>query len=253
MRHGILTACVALFPLTQSFAQGEDLVGGVRTTVEQWVQTRQLISRSQADWQGEKDMLDQTIALYERELGAIGEQMTKVSTNNTQVAAEMADAGALKESSIEAVNRVRTFATEFEARLKAAAPQLPAPLQESIKPLMLRLPADPATTKMLAAERLQVIVGILNELDKFNSAVNLFNEKIRNDKGEEVSVETLYVGLGAAYFVNQTADFAGVGTPGPNGWQWTSKSDIASVVQEAVQMYRNERTARFLKLPVTIQ
>ena len=37
-------------------------------------------------------------------------------------------------------------------------------------------------------------------------------------------MQTLYVGLGAAYFVNETADFAGVGTPGPNGWQWTPQA-----------------------------
>jgi hypothetical protein len=179
--------------------------------------------------------------------------MAKVTTNNTQVAAEMTEAQALKESSGRALDRVRAFATDFESRLKSTSPRWPAPLQESLKPLMLRLPEDPATTKMLAAERLQVIVGILNELDKFNSAVNLFNEKLKNPQGEEVAVETLYVGLGAAYFVNQTADFAGVGAPGPTGWQWTPQPEVAATVQEAVQMYRNERTARFLQLPVTIE
>jgi hypothetical protein len=106
---------------------------------------------------------------------------------------------------------------------------------------------------MLSAERIQVIVGILNELDKFNNAVNVFSEKRKNPKGEEVSVQTLYVGLGAAYFVNDTADFAGVGSPGANGWEWTVRPELASAVQEAVKMYRNERTAHFVPLPVTIR
>ena len=171
---------MALFPLSLVFAQSGDAVGGVRTTLEKWVETRQLISRSQADWQTDKDMLDQTVALYERELKSIDEQMAKVSTNNTQVAKEMAEAQALQESSGAGLERVRAFATGFEARLKGVLPRWPAPLQDILKPLMLRMPADPANTKMLAAERVQVIVGVLNELDKFNNAVNVFNEKRKN-------------------------------------------------------------------------
>ena len=61
---------------------------------------------------------------------------------------------------------------------------------------------------------MQVLVGVLNELDKFNNAVNIFSEKRKNDQGDEVAVETVYVGLGAAYFVNDADDFAGMGLPG---------------------------------------
>lgn len=232
----------AVDPLTES-----------RSTIEKWVETRQLISKTRSDWQADKDTLEQTIALYERELKSIDEQMSKVSTNNTQVTKEMADAEALKKSSNEARDRAAQFATEFEGRLKKVVPQLPGPLQDIVKKDMARIPADPANTKMLAAERMQVCVGVLNELDKFNNAVNVFNEKRKNDKGEEVAVQSLYVGLGAGYFVNETADFAGVGTPGANGWEWANKPEIAPTVQEAVKIYRNEKTARFLTLPVAVK
>ena len=105
---------------------------------------------------------------------------------------------------------------------------------------------------MSAAEQLQVVVGILNELDKFNTAVSIFSEKRKNPQGEEVAVETVYVGLGAAYFVNDAGDFAGLGTPGPSGWNWTTRPEIASSVREVIRIYRNERPARFVTLPVTI-
>ena len=118
---------------------------------------------------------------------------------------------------------------------------------------MVRIPEDPDKTKMLSAERVQVCVGVLNELDKFNNAVNVFNEKRKNDKGEEVAVQTIYVGLGTAYFVNETGDFAGVGAPGVKGWEWTNKPEIAPTVEAAVKIYRNEQTARFVTLPVVIK
>ena len=224
-----------------------------RATLEKWVETRQLISKTKADWQTDKETLEQTMALYERELQSIGEQMSKVTTNNTQVAREMAEATALQESSKLTLDAARKFATEFESKVKSLAPKFPAPLQDILKPLLARMPADPANTKMLAAERLQVLVGVLNELDKFNNAVNLFNEKRKNEKGDEVSVQTVYLGLGAAYFVNEAGDFAGVGAPGASGWEWTVKSDIAPKVQEVVKIYRNERAARFVTLPASVR
>ncbi|MBC8095724.1 MAG: DUF3450 family protein [Akkermansiaceae bacterium] len=224
-----------------------------RSTLEKWVEARQLISKTRTDWQSDKETLEQTIALYERELKAIDEQMSKVSTNNTQVAKEMEEATSLQKVSHVTLNGTRQFATDFEAKLKRLTPQLPIPLQDILKPMLARMPADPATTKMLAAERVQVLVGVLSELDKFNNAVNLFNEKRKNSQGEEVAVQTIYVGLGAAYFVNEAGDFAGTGTSGASGWEWTTKSEIASAVQEVVRIYRNERTARFVTLPATIR
>lgn len=232
---------------------GESPLNETRSTLERWVETRQLISKTRNDWQADKELLEQTAALYERELKSLDEQMSKVSTNNTQVAREMTEAEALKKASIEALERARQFAAKFEAGLKLQIPGLPAPLQDLLKPLLARMPADSTNTRMLAAERLQVIVGILNELDKFNNAVSVFSEKRKNEKGEEVAVQTIYVGLGAAYFVNDTADFAGVGVPGARGWEWTVQPGLASAVQDAVKMYRNERTARFVQLPVTIK
>ena len=231
----------------------ESSVNDARATLEKWVETRQLISKTKSDWQSDKESLEQTVALYERELKGIDEQMSKVSTNNTQVEKEMKEAIVLQKQSNEALGETRQFATDFEVKVRNVAPQLPMPLQDILKPLIARLPADPANTKMLAAERVQVLVGILNELDKFNNAVNVFNEKRKNSKGEEVAVQTVYIGLGAAYFVNEAGDFAGVGAPGANGWDWNVKNEIAATVQDVVKIYRNEKTARFVTLPVAIR
>lgn len=224
-----------------------------RSTLEQWVQTRQLISKTKNDWLSDKESLEQTVALYERELKSLEDQMSKVSTNNTQVAKEMADATSLQKVSNETLEVSRIFATELEAKVRQLSPKLPVPLQDILKPNLARLPSDPANTKTLTAERVQVLVGILGELDKFNNAVNLFNEKRNNSRGDEVAVQTIYVGLGAAYFVNDAADFAGTGTPGGEGWEWVAKPEIASTVQEIVKIYRNERTARFVTLPATVR
>jgi len=98
-----------------------------RSTLEQWVQTRQLISQTRTDWQTDKETLEQTVALYERELKAIDEQFSKVATNNTQVAKEMSEAEALQKTSNETLADAKKFATEFEAQVKQLVPRFVPP------------------------------------------------------------------------------------------------------------------------------
>jgi hypothetical protein len=234
-------------------ARAESPVTEVRSTLEKWVETRQLISRTKSDWQSDKEMLEQTCQLLERELKELGEQSAKLSTNHLQVEKERAQAEATLASSEETLDQARQFAADFEAQVRIVVPQFPGPLQELLRPLLDRLPSDPASTKMAPTERMQVIVGILSELDKFNSAVSVFSEKRRDPKGEELAVETVYVGLGAAYFVSDSGKFAGTGMPGPNGWEWTSAPEIGPLVKEVVRIYRNERPARFVSLPAVIR
>jgi hypothetical protein len=248
LRAGVL---LALFGAVSLY--GGDPLTEARAVLETWVQTRQLIARTRTEWQADRDVLEQTVALYERELKGIDEALSKVSTNQTQAVRERDEAETLKRVSAEALDAAKVFAGGLEFALRQTVPQLPAPLQDLVRKDLARLPADPANTRMTAAERIQVTVAVLNEIDKFNNAVNVFSEKRANAKGEEVAVQTLYVGLGAAFFVNDTADFAGVGAPGKDGWHWTVQSELAPTVLEALKVYRNEHSARFLKLPVTIQ
>lgn len=255
-RNRIVTKRAILVSLLFAGLSGSGLADSplkeTRTTLEKWVQTRQIISKAQSDWKSDQDTIQQTIQLFERELKATEEQLSKFSTNNTQIARERAEAASLKEDSEKGLAAAREFAGDLENDIKALAPRLPVPLQEIIKPLLNRMPAD-EKTRMTAAERLQVSVGILNELDKFNSAVSLFNEKRTNARGEEVAVETVYIGLGAAYFTNDSGDFAGIGVPSQETWEWQIKPELAKTVREVIQIYRNERPARFVSLPAVVR
>lgn len=232
--------------------RAEPNLGETRSTLEKWVETRQLVSRARSDWQTDKETIEQSLQLFDRELKLVQEQLAKVSTNSAQVEKERLEAEAVKKASGESIEKARQFAAGFEARISQLIPQLPVPLTDTLKPLLRRMPTEP-NTKMTAAERLQVIVGVLNELDKFNNAVSVFNERRKNAKGEEVAVDTVYVGLGAAYFVNEAGDFAGMGTPSVNGWEWTPRPELAAPVREVIRIYRNERPPRFIPLPVVLR
>ena len=233
--------------------QAGNTLNEARSTLDKWVETSQLISKTKMDWQSDREILEQSIQLFERELKSVEEQRAKLGTNSTQVERERTQAEASLKASTQALAQATRFAADFEGKITQVVPQLPAPLQGILKPLLNRMPTNSVSTRMQAAERVQVIVGVLNEMDKFNNAVTIFNEKRKNQKGEEVAVETVYVGLGTAYFVNDAGDFAGLGLPGPNGWQWNTKPELAATVREVIRIYRNESPARFVSLPVSIK
>jgi len=246
-----LTLLVALAVTTS--ARAETPLNETRSVLEKWIETRQLISRTRSDWQSDKEMIEQTSRLFERELKAVEDKSATIGTNSVQVEKEKIQAEARLKSSNESIEKAKQFAAGFETRLQKLVPQLPAPLQETLKPLLSRMPADSANSTMATTERIQAIVGVLSELDKFNNAVSVYSEKRKNGKGEEVAVETMYIGLGAAYFVNDAGHFSGMGMPGPQGWEWDLKPEIAASVREAVRIYRNERPARFVQLPAVIR
>lgn len=243
----------ALLVAANALAADAAKLSETRGTLEKWVETRQLVSKTRADWQTDKETIEQTIALFERELKGVEEQMSKLSTNSTQADKERVQTEAAIKAANESLEPSQKFAADFEAQVMKVVPQLPQPLQEILKPLLARLPTDPANTKMKATERIQVIAGVLNEIDKFNNTVTIFNEKRQNSSGAEVAVEAVYVGLGAGYFVNEAGDFAGMGAPGSKGWEWSVKPEIASSVKEVIRVYRAERTARFVALPAVIK
>ncbi len=252
-RYKFLAMLLLVMAGWSNLVQAQGSLSETRVTLEKWVETRQLIAKTRSDWQTDQEAIGQSIKLFERELKAVEEQVSKLDTNTVQVDKERLQAETLLKSSTESLDSAKQFATAFEAQITKLVPQLPVPLQDILKPLLNRIPADPAKTRMSAAERTQVAVGILNELDKFNGAINIFSEKRINDRKEEVAVEMVYVGLGAAYFVNDAGDFSGMGSPGPKGWEWISKPELASSVKEIIRIYRNERPARFVPLPAVIR
>lgn len=234
-------------------AEESSALNRTRTALEQWVETRQLISKTRSDWQADKDIIEQSTLLFERELKSLEAQLSNVSTNSTQVDKERADAQRQQEELNAALDRVKSLVRGLEEKLVRLAPGFPPPLAEKLQPLLQRVPANPASTKAGALERMQTVVGIINEVDKFNAAVTVVSEVQKNPSGAEVQVETMYVGLAQAYFVDKAGEYAGVGVPGPQGWQWTPNNELAGKIQKSIAIYKNMTPATFVSLPVQIK
>src|ERR1041385_3391051 len=94
-----------------------------RGTLEKWVETRQLVSKTRGDWQTDKETIEQTIALFERELKGVEEQMAKLNTNSSQVEKERVQTEVAIKSAKESLEPSEKFAAEFETQLTKFVPQ----------------------------------------------------------------------------------------------------------------------------------
>lgn len=256
MRNASRFLCLSallLAPPSGLAAENALALATARESVAQWVRTRQLISETRAAWESDKETLGQTKALFERELATVRGRLAGVSTNSTVANGERREAEAALKEHTEALEAARVLAAELEVQARQVLPLLPPPLLATVKPLTDRLPADSADTKAGAGERLQTVVALLNEIDKFNNAVTVAPEKQPNAKGEMVAVDTLYLGLSGAWFVDAAGEVAGTGRPSPQGWQWTPRPEIAAQVRDAVAVYRSQKPAAFVALPASVQ
>jgi hypothetical protein len=245
-----MTLCLGV---TGMAGAGPSPLDEARSVLEQWVRTRQLVAKTQADWVAEKDVLEASARVFERELQDLDARVTGLGEASAQVARERQELQSEKEALEQATLQARTLATRFETRLRDLRPWLPEPLDRRVAPLFERFPEDPESTRLTVAERLQNLVGLLNEIDKFNGSVVVESEIRKNDQGLEVQVETLYLGLAQAYFVGEGGRFAGVALPTGNGWQTTPRNDLGPTIERAVAMYRNQSPAALLALPFEVR
>src|ERR1041384_6297153 len=89
MKLFLIFALSGALPLGQALcAESQSKLSDARTSLEKWVETRQLISKTRGDWQTDKETIEQSIALFERELKGVEEQMAKLNTNSSQVEKE---------------------------------------------------------------------------------------------------------------------------------------------------------------------
>ncbi len=249
-----------MLPLGMTLLLGVGLTDGqtaglesIRNPLEQWVQVRQTIARTRSDWARDKETLTQSLALLERELASVRDQTAKLDTNLTLVTEQRAAATADRERYDAALEVARTRVGELEARLKKLAVVFPPVLLTTVQPLLNRFPSDPGATNVAIVPRVQSLVTLLNEVDKFNAAVTTTEETRSTPDGRAIAVTVVYFGLGQAWFVNQAGDFAGTGVPRPSGWEWTVRNELAPRIASALKMYRNEIPAEFVALPVQIR
>ena len=221
-------------------------------TLEQWVKTERLISESAAEWEADKASMENLLSIHQKELESLT-QLIEEAENDTSTA-ETRRADLLEQdAAVKAIeNDVVKAIIEAEKQIKSLASILPPPLRTELTPLFNSIPENSEETKLSIGQRIQPIVAILTQVQKFNQVVTLVDDFREFEAGRTVQTETVYFGLGAAYYVDQTNENAGFGIPGSDGWTWQTDNSLIGAVRNFVDIYRGTQQARYIELPVSV-
>ena len=248
----IATACL-LLPAGGMLAQdgGVD-IENARDALERWVETRRVISAERRDWVLRRESLNDQIDLMQRKIETLREKMAEDQAKIAESDEEIGGLSADNDTLTEAFSALDAAVVGLEARVKTLLRRLPEPTLERVQTLRQALPDDSNDTKLSLTARFLTIVGILNEVTRFNREITVTTEVRTLPDGTSAEVAALYIGLGQAYYVTSNGDAAGVGTATDEGWVWTPADEAAPEVAKAVAIFRNEQLAEFVRLPIKI-
>lgn len=235
--------------------RGAEVFDRARSTLERWVETRQIIARERTTWLAEEKTLTENIAFLKNEIEsfkqAIADANMDIDTQDDtqkELRAEISEAE-------EAVKVVEAAVPDYERKLLELASIFPSVFKETVDARLRRIP-NPDSDREISVpldERVQNIISILENLEYFNKTINLSSE-LRETDGETIEVRTIYVGLGQAYFVDEGKTIAGYGYPViGKGWEWISMPEIAQAVTDAILVADNRKPAVFVSVPVDLQ
>ncbi|MEM9159670.1 MAG: DUF3450 family protein [Verrucomicrobiota bacterium] len=223
-----------------------------RETLKQWVELKKLISEEEAEWKVAKETLQEAIDLRETEIDSRREQIDKKQEDASAADAERAKLTEQENELKQSAAVVSTKIGDMEQKALKLAKIFPRTLADKLRPITERIPKDEKTASSLGlSQRVQNIVALLLEVEKFNGDVILEND-MQQINGENVSVKTIYIGLAIAYYVDGTGSEAGILTPSEEGWERESRNDLAPAIAQAVAIFEKEAAPEFVNLPVSV-
>lgn len=237
----------------QSADSNEGSVEETKATIEKWVETRRIISQERRDWALGKEMLNERIELVQQAIEKTRQDIDEAIASSTKAEQENAELTEERDTLTRSGEHLADVVTQLESRTKDLLKRLPDPLLSRVRPISQKIPSDPKDTQVSLSDRYLYVIGVLNEIDKFNREITVTSEFRDLPDGTSASVTTMYVGLGQAFYVGANGTAAGVGRPSENGWVWTPANEYATQIAQAIAVFNGEQVASFVRLPVEIE
>lgn len=250
MRHVI----GAMLVIAAGAAWGQEDLETARQSLAKWLETERLVSKEEQDWRVGKELLQERIDLLRRETESLREKIAQTKKETSETTAKVAELKAQNAQLKSAVTPLSADIKQFELRTLAILPWTPEPVRLRVAPLTQRIPANPAESKLSLSERYQNVIGTLNELNKAARELSVSGEVRKLADGRQVEATVFYIGMSQAYYVNEKSGVAGIGKLGPLGtWMWEERNDMVAAISQVLGIYKSEKPAAYVPLPVSVK
>ncbi len=228
-------------------------LAAARDTLSKWVETQQVISKEKKDWELGKQVLEQRVSLLQGEIDALESRLQETRAQIGDAEDKRRELRREETQLSAAAEALALKIDALESKTHTLMRRLPDPILQRIEPLARRIPENPARTELSLSERFQNVIGVLNEVNKFNRDITVVSELRELSADRSAEVQTIYLGLAQAYYVSRNGEVAGVGRPTDDGWVWQPANELAPQVAEAIAILENKSVPAFVPLPVEVQ
>ena len=230
---------------------GSQALNDLRSLTQQWVALEQSITKEAIAWEEKAFQLNDLIKITQLEVEYLEEELKILEAAATTADDRREELLIEKEQLKKDTLAIQKFLPQIEHALRHLKTRLPQPLQETLDPLYQRLPKDPNSTSLNIADRMQTVIGILSATQKFNDVITINQEIKTLTDGTQGEVTTLYIGLGAGFYITTAGNDAGYGYPTETGWVWESQASLMKPISKAIAIAENvSQEAKFISLPV---
>ncbi|MFP4379915.1 MAG: DUF3450 family protein [Candidatus Sumerlaeia bacterium] len=256
-KSAILPAICLLMAPGLLYAEDPDekqpTVAITREALEKYVEVQRVISEEKSNIKLSQEILRERIELVEQEIETLRGKIKDAEDNIAEADKKREEMVQENEKLKEATASLKEMVAGLEEGIKVMLPQLPEPLRERIEPLSQRLPKEDAKKKTTISQRFQNVVGILNEVEKFNRTITVTSQVRDLPDGSSAEVTSVFVGLGQGYYVGSNNSIAGIGRVVDSAWTWTPANDAAEKIANVIAILKNEQVADFVQLPAEIK
>jgi len=223
--------------------------------IDKWVETRQIISKEQTEWQAEKEYLQDTHDLLAQQVEALQQSIETLEANTSQADSQRNELMTQRAELRNTLSILEERVAGFEKQLKQITQYFPKHLRSNLKPLLVQIPDDPTNTEVGVDTRYLNLLGILGAADKANNAVEIVGESRKGPDGTVRQATTLYWGLGFAWSASPDGESAFYGYPVQGGeWQFDPMPDSAAQARYLLDMAEgNTDSIAFVQLPIALK
>lgn len=246
----IITLC---FYCGKNHAEASADLAATRSLVKEWVAAEKALADEYNAWEAKRQLLDDLLDLKAEEVAALRASIAAITENASQADKARSELVMQRDALEMHRSNVAEFLEGITPSIRAFQAWVPEPLQAQLDPLFKKMAAVDAPVTTSLAEAMQAMVAILQALNQFDQSVTVHSSLRSLEGGQQVEVETVYLGLGIAYYRSLSGQLAGYGQPTESGWNWTVQSELAPAIADALAVANQQvQAAEFIKLPVKI-